>query len=77
MSTEYTYPVLKVTKKQIEKHALLCSRFDCSARLPQHEIVESEEEAELVGTWYGKGNPERGKPGIMYITIFPDGSSSR
>ena len=74
-SGEYQYPVLKITRKQIEKHIFLCDKFDCSVELPEHLVVADEKDAEMMGAWYGTPHPRNKKPGIMYIGILPDGSS--
>ena len=72
-SGEYQYPVLKITRKQIEKHIFLCDKFDCNVELPEHLVVADEKEADTMGAWFGE--PRNDKPGAMYIAILPDGSS--
>jgi hypothetical protein len=72
---DYDYPVLKITQKQIDKHNLLCEKFDCKVKLPiGYEIVDDESQADQMGAWYGNSTSDD-KPGIMYIGILPDGSS--
>lgn len=65
---------LKLTQKQLDKHIILCDRFDFNTTMAiDYVIVEDEKEADEVGAWYGA--PRDRRPGKQYITILPDGSS--